>query len=342
VDVDLLVVGGGPVGLATAIEGVRAGLAVALVERRGTPIDKACGEGLMPGARSALERLEVQPSGREFTGIRYVAPGRDAVARFRRGPGLGVRRTTLSAALSARADAVGVKRLDVAAGRPLLRPDGVELGGVAASWLVAADGLHSPLRRALGLHREPSHRTRPRYGLRRHYRVAPWTDLVEVHWSGGAEAYVTPVADDVVGIAVLGPGDGTRFDDWLAEFPELRERVAGAEPASAVRGAGPLRQRARCRVAGRAMLVGDAAGYVDALTGEGLSVGLACARELVRCVVEGRPQDYERAWLRATRRYRLLTGALLYAAQRPALRRSIVPAAERLPWAFERIVDQLG
>ena len=109
-----------------------------------------------------------------------------------------------------------------------------------------------------------------------------------------------------------------------------------------MRGAGPLRQRTRRRVAGRVLLVGDAAGYVDALTGEGLSVGLTCARELVRCVVEGRPQDYERAWLRATRRYRVLTGGLLYAAQRPVLRRTIVPAAERLPWAFGRMVDQLG
>ena len=141
---------------------------------------------------------------------------------------------------------------------------------------------------------------------------------------------------------MLGPGDGTRFDDWLEEFPELRERVAGSRTGVRVRGAGPLRQRARRRVAGRALLVGDAAGYVDALTGEGLSVGLACARELVRCVVEGRPQDYERAWLRATRRYRVLTGGLLFAAQRPPLRRTIVPAAERLPWVFERIVDQLG
>jgi flavin-dependent dehydrogenase len=336
VDVDLLVVGGGPVGLATAIEGVAAGLAVALVERRGTPVDKACGEGLMPAARDALDRLGVGLDGREFTGIRYVAPGRNALARFRNGPGLGVRRTTLSAALSARADAAGVKRVDAVAGPPMLRPDGVELEGITASWLVAADGLHSPLRRALGLHRAPSPRMSPRYGLRRHYRT------VEVHWSGRAEAYVTPVADDLVGVAVLGPGDGTGFDDWLPEFPELRARVAAAEPASTVRGAGPLRQRARRRVTGRVLLVGDAAGYVDALTGEGLSVGLTCARELVRCVVEGRPEDYERTWLRATRRYRILTGALIYAAQRPALRRTIVPAAERLPWAFERIVDQLG
>lgn len=341
-DADLLVVGGGPIGLATAIEGALAGLGVTVLERRSSPVDKACGEGIMPTGRAALARLGVDVPGREFTGIRYCAPGASAVARFRGGVGLGVRRTALSSALAARADVLGVKRLDVAAGAPAVTADGVEVAGIRAAWLAVADGLHSPLRRALGLSREPPAGLPPRYGLRRHYRVEPWTDLVEVHWSRRAEAYVTPISDDLVGVAVLGPGDGTRFDDWLPEFPELQGRLVGVEPATAVRGAGPLRQRVTRRVAGRALLVGDASGYVDALTGEGLSVGLACARELVRCVTEGRPEGYEQAWRRATRRYRVLTGGLLWAAQRPRLRGAIVPAAQRLPGLFERIVDQLG
>jgi flavin-dependent dehydrogenase len=342
VDVDLLVVGGGPVGLATAIEGALAGMSVAVLDRRTGPVDKACGEGLMPSAVDALARLGVVVRGQEFRGIRYRAPGRTATALFAGPPGLGVRRLALSAALAARADALGVKRLDLAATAPVIRAGGVEVGGVSAGWLAVADGLHSPTRRALGLQRPALPRDAPRYGLRRHYRVEPWSDLVEVHWSRHAEAYVTPVAPDVVGVAVLGPGDGTRFDDWLSAFPELRERVRGAEPASAVRGAGPLRQRTSRRVAGRALLVGDAAGYVDALTGEGLSVGLACAHELVRCVGEGRPHEYERAWRRATRRYRVLTGGLLWAAQQPRIRPVIVPAAERLPAVFTTIVRQLG
>jgi flavin-dependent dehydrogenase len=342
VDVDLLVVGGGPVGLATAIEGALAGLSVAVLDRRTGPIDKACGEGLMPSARAALHRLGVDVEGREFRGLRYRAPGRSATALFAGAAGLGVRRLALSAALGARADELGVKRLDLAATAPLMRPGGVDVAGVSASWLAVADGLHSPTRRALGLQRTPSGAGVLRYGLRRHYRIEPWTDLVEVHWSGRAEAYVTPVAADVVGVAVLGPGGGRSFETWLEEFPELRERVRGALPASGVRGAGPLRQRTTRRVVGRALLVGDAAGYVDALTGEGLSVGLACAGELVRCVVAGRPQEYERAWRLATRRYRVLTGGLLWAAQRPKVRRGIVPAAERLPRVFTTIVGQLG
>ena len=338
-DVDLLVVGGGPVGLGTAVEAALAGMTVAVVERRDGPIDKACGEGLMPGGRAALRRLGVEPDGVELRGIRYLSGGHDATAEFSAGPGLGVRRTTLSAALAERADGLGVKRVVGQAGPPVQTRDHVEAAGVRARYLAAADGLHSPVRRGLGLDRTPGGTVR--YGLRRHYRLAPWTDLVEVHWAPDAEAYVTPVGAGTVGVAVLGPG-GAPFDAWLARFPALAVRLADAGPVTPVRGAGPLRRTAARRSHGRVHLVGDAAGYVDALTGEGISVGLACARELVRCLAADRPQDYERAWRRATRRYRVLTGGLLAAAQRPALRRTIVPAAAALPGVFRGIVDRLG
>ena len=345
VDVDLVVLGGGPVGLGTAIEARLAGLAVAVLEPRRPPVDKACGEGLMPSAVAALARLGVRAEGRPFHGIHYLTPGASAVARFGAGPGLGVRRTELSTALWKRALDLGV--LHVPARGSVPRPRGtaggvtVEGGGVtvAARWAVAADGLHSPTRRALGL--DAPVRGPARFGLRRHLRVPAWTDLVEVHWAADAEAYVTPVGPDVVGVAVLGPA-GVPFDTWPERFPRLARRLAGAEPLGSVRGAGPLRQVARRHVVGPVLLVGDAAGYVDALTGEGIAIGLACAREAVRCLVAGRPQDYEAGWRRATRRYRLLTGGLLAVTRLPPVRRAVVPVAARLPWAFRGIVDQLG
>jgi flavin-dependent dehydrogenase len=90
------------------------------------------------------------------------------------------------------------------------------------------------------------------------------------------------------------------------------------------------------------LLVGDAAGYVDALTGEGVAVGLASARAAVGCLVAGRPDDYEGAWRTASRRYRWITGSLLWAAGRPVLRGAIVPAAVRLPRVFGAAVGQLA
>ncbi|MEP6761611.1 MAG: NAD(P)/FAD-dependent oxidoreductase [Sporichthyaceae bacterium] len=336
---DLIVAGGGPIGLATAICARLAGMSVTVVEPRTAPVDKACGEGLMPGAVERLRELGVHPPGRAFHGIRYLSPTRTAEARFRAGPGLGVRRTDLHAALLARADELGVEQVRGRVDDVVQESDQVHAAGLRARWLVAADGLHSPVRRVLGLDR--SIVGAPRFGQRRHFRVPAWTELVEVHWSGSAEAYVTPVADDVVGVAAL-CGQGRRFEDVLTEFPALVDRLSGAVALSELRGAGPLRQDVTARRSGRVLLVGDAAGYVDALTGEGLATGLATAAAAVEALVTGRPQDYEQAWRRATRRYRLLTGALLRASQVQAVRPHIVPAASRLPRVFAGIVELLA
>ena len=101
--IDVLVVGGGPAGLATAISCAQAGLSVTVAEPRTGPIDKACGEGLMPAAVTRLAAIGVRPAGHLLRGIRYLDPGHRADALFRHGPGLGVRRTTLHAGLADRA-----------------------------------------------------------------------------------------------------------------------------------------------------------------------------------------------------------------------------------------------
>jgi flavin-dependent dehydrogenase len=327
------------VGLAAAIAARSAGLSVTVVEPRAVPVDKACGEGLMPTAVQRLARLGVGLDGRPFRGIRYVAGARDASALFRDGAGVGVLRTTLHAAFLARAEQVGVEIVRGRVDEPVQEADRVHAAGLSARWLLAADGLHSPVRRALGLDRPTPGPAR--YGQRRHFRTAPWTDLVEVHWAADAEAYVTPVGDDLVGVAVLGPR-GSAYGDLLGRFPALQERLATASSAGDVRGAGPLRQASTARRKGRVLLVGDAAGYVDALTGEGIATGLATAEAAVAAVASGRPDAYERAWRQATRRYRLLTTALLRASQAPALRPALVPAAQRLPSVFRSAVNLLA
>jgi flavin-dependent dehydrogenase len=170
--------------------------------------------------------------------------------------------------------------------------------------------------------------------------VAPWTDLVEVHWGPAAEAYVTPVGPGLVGVAVLSSMRAP-FARQLAAFPALCDRLPDSGVTS-VRGAGPLLQRTSARVSGRVLLVGDAAGYVDALTGEGIAVAVACAGALVDCVVADDPGAYERRWLAASRRYRAITSSLLWARRRPALAQRIVPLAARLPGVFGAAVQQLA
>ncbi len=335
---DLLVAGGGPAGLGAALYAVRAGLDVAVWEPRGDVIDKACGEGLMPGAVAALRELGIDPSGHPLKGIRYLAGSSVAEADFRAGEGRGVRRTVLHAAMRAAVLEAGVEIVRRPVTSVVQRDRDVLVDGTAVRHLLAADGLHSPTRRLLGLEGRPP-RIR-RYGLRCHVEMPAWTSHVEVHWSAASEAYVTPVAEDLIGIALL-TTVRRPFEEQLQDFPALLSRLDGRGMAS-VRGAGPLRQRSRRRVAGRVLLIGDASGYVDALTGEGVALGLAQARAAVAAVAAEDPARYEAAWRRITWRYRLLTASLLGASRVATVRRRIVPAAAALPPVFQAAVDMLA
>ena len=337
---DLLVVGGGPAGLATAIEARLAGFDTLLIDRRKPPIDVACGEGLMPVGVERLQALGVEIPENErapFYGIRYVRGDSTADARFAAGAGQGIRRSSLHRALVRRAEELGVRvRWGVAARG--LRPDGIDSddGALTAQWTVAADGRSSAVRQWAALDGRPAKRRR--FGVRRHFRTADVPRMVEVHWSERAEAYITPVGPDVIGVAMLSAVTPVRFDTMILEFPDLRERLAGAEVVSRDRGAGPFGQRPRAVVRGTIALVGDASGCLDPITGEGISVALAEAHALVKSLERGRIEDYAAAHRRIMRVPRVLTALLLAAATRPRLRGRIVPALQAQPRVFSRLV----
>src|ERR1700733_451961 len=211
---------------------------------------------------------------------------------------------------------------------------GVTAAGVRAKWLIAADGLHSAVRRTVGISVVAG---RPRrYGVRWHYRVPAWSEFVEVHWSRWGEAYVTPVEPDLVGVAILSQG---RPD--LVWFPGLAHHLHDADRGRA-RGCGPMRQVVSRRVAGRVLLVGDAAGYEDALTGEGVSLAVKQAAAAVKAIADDMPSSYESAWHRVTRDYRLLTRGLVLTTVPKTARRAIVPACALLPGVFEQAVHILA
>jgi flavin-dependent dehydrogenase len=357
---DVAIAGGGPAGLAVAIEAAARGLSALVLERRRGLPDKACGEGVLPAGVAHLVRLGVvdrlgPDDARPFAGIRWVQEDGLAVeGRFARGAtGLGIRRTALVAALADRAREAGAA---VHAGVEVLRyrasPDGVRLdtssGPLAARVLIAADGLASPLRRAAGLDRRAGPRAR-RFGVRRHFAIAPWTDLVEVHWAEGAEAYVTPAGTARVGVAILFAPERTgrvAFDDLLARFPALRERLAGTPALGRDLGAGPLARASRDCTAPGLALVGDAAGYLDAITGEGISLALGAAAalgEALPAAIEAGATraslvPYARALARARLRYVGSTAPVLLLARRPALRRRVFAFLAAHPPLFERLL----
>src|SRR5271167_2685454 len=279
-DCDVLVAGGGPAGLAVAITARMSGLSAIVIERQPSLPDKACGECLMPPAVSALNRLGVldliDPDRRaSIDGIRFKQEGAaSAEARLPSPGGLGVRRTELIAAMMHRARRLGAEiheRTSVRGYR--VQQDQLfaetDAGPVRARFLAAADGLHSRLRAVAGLQATSSGPRR--FGIRQHFRVTPWSRFVEVHLTDGVEAYVTPVGPELVGVAFLWDAASVArqsIDKLLERFPSISARLAGAEVDSRPRGAGPMARTARSRIADRFALVGDAAGYIDAITGE--------------------------------------------------------------------------
>ncbi|MFP5286031.1 MAG: NAD(P)/FAD-dependent oxidoreductase, partial [Thermoanaerobaculia bacterium] len=291
---DLAVVGGGPAGLATAIRARLAGLDATVIERFHPPIDKACGEGLMPDAVARLREIGVEPPGFPFRGIRYVDGDLAAEGTFPQAGGLGVRRVQLHEALVRRAEETGVELLWGVSAQGI-EADGVitDRGKIQARWIAGADGLLSRVRRWAGLEGGPG--PLHRFGVRRHYTLAPWTDLVEVHWGPFCEAYVTPVGADEIGVALLWSDGKSDFDDLLERLPALQERLAGAPVGSRDRGAGPLHQKVLAVHRGNVALVGDASGYLDAITGEGMAVALHHSAALVDALVAGDLSLYGRA-----------------------------------------------
>jgi len=358
----VVVAGGGPAGLAAAIHLARRGLEVALCEQRPGPPDKACGEGLMPGGVRALAGLgileDLDPDDyHPFHQIRLIQEdGSEVAGRLPRPGGLGIRRTALIAALARAAAAAGVKLLwgQRVRGHRLM-PDAVlvetDAETLEAELLVAADGLHSPLRRAAGLDARTSGRRR--FGLRRHFRLPPPGPWVEVHLAPAVEAFVTPVGPGRTGVAFLWDRaritDPVRFETLLGRFPRLAERLATAAADSPPLGAGPLEQASTARVRDRLVLIGDAAGYVDAITGEGMSLTFAAAAALGDVVPGalaagvGRETllPYARICDRNFRRYARATRAVLTVVRRPRLRRAVIHGLSRHPVLLDRLLASL-
>ncbi|HEV3396904.1 MAG TPA: FAD-dependent monooxygenase [Xanthobacteraceae bacterium] len=337
---DVFVIGGGPAGLAAALAARRNGLAVVMADRARPPIDKACGEGVMPDGVAALREMGVElgpEHGLRFRGIRFLDDEHAAEALFPGPPGLGIRRTLLHRLLAEHARSAGVvtawqTRVDA------LDPAGVKVGGrtVRCRWIVGADGYHSRVRRSAGLH--PAWTGPRRLGLRRHFRIQPWTDFVEVYWHKHCQAYVTPVGADEVCIAIVRSGPEARMSDLPTLFPGLAKRLGRAEPIGCERGAISMSTKLTTVTRGRIALLGDASGSVDAVTGEGLALAFRQAAVLGAALAAGDLAAYEAAHRRLGRLPRLMARTLLLMDRSEGLRKRALRALAARPRTFDRLL----
>ncbi len=329
---DVYVVGGGPAGLAAAIAACDRGFSVTVADAAHPPIDKACGEGILPAGVAILRRLGVQVPDDAFRlrGIRFTGGGNSVEAAFEDGGGLALRRTRLHEILAVRAREVGVRLLW---GTRITHLSDLPPSG----WIVGADGQNSRVRLAAGLDGTSSESRR--FGFRRHYRVAPWTDFVEVHWGARCQLYVTPLAHDEVGIALLSRDSHIRLDSALAEFPEIQRRLEGAEVSSSERGAVTTSRRLRRVSRGRTALIGDASGSVDAISGQGLSLAFHQAVELSEAFCAGDLRSYEAAHGRLARRPAFLARLLLSLDRFAMVRRAVLSALAVEPLVFTKLLN---
>jgi len=343
--VDVFIVGGGPAGLATGIAARRQGLSVVVADGAVPPIDKACGEGLMPDGVEALCRLGItipENDAYPFRGIRFVSDGKKAEAQFPRGGAYGIRRTRLHQIMLDRASACGVQMLWHAAVTGL-HPEGALVAGelVRARFVVGADGTHSRVRDWAGLDERPSPSREPRnrrFAFRRHYRVVPWTGFVELHWGRNCQVYVTPVGYEEVGVALISAYQKLRLEDALGEFPELMARLKNAEYTSNERGALTVTRRLRRVYRDRTVLVGDASGGVDAVTGEGLRLAFRQAELLGNCLARGDLSNYQKGHGALLRRPALTARMMLFLAKRGGLRERTMRVFQSSPRSFVRML----
>lgn len=307
------VIGGGPAGLAAAIAIGQSGGQATVIDNAAPPIEKACGEGLMPDSVAALARLGVTVPfdvGFRFRGIRFSDAHSSVAADFPNGFGIGVKRAVLHNLLLERAREVGVdciwgaKQVQLADGQ-------VSIGGCAvhSDFVVCADGQNSLSRRKIGLHQVL--RERRRYAFRRHYRIAPWSPYMELHWGPKCQIYVTPVAHDEICVVSMARSPKVRLDDALAHFPSLRAHLADAGPSSREKGALTISRRLRRVSKDRIALVGDASGSVDAITGEGLCLSFKQALSFASALKSGNLKDYETSHRLLSRRPQMMATLML-------------------------------
>jgi menaquinone-9 beta-reductase len=338
---DVFVIGGGPAGLAAAIAARQRGFRVMVADGGEAPVDKACGEGLLPDGLAALERLGIQiplHESRRFRGIRFLSADLSADALFPDGgSGLAVRRTFLHRVMTQRATQLGADlywRTAVTG----ISAEGVRVGSrvVRARWIVGADGSNSRVRRWVGI--ENRSRPRLRYAFRRHYRAAPWTDYMEVYWGEYCQGYATAVSGDQVCIALASHDPRLRLEEGLRMLPRLKARLRGAEAVSGERGA-LTGNRTLSRVwSGNVALIGDASGTVDAITGEGLGLAFSQAVALARCLGSGDLAFYQAQHRKLSMRPLWMAQLMLALEGRVQLQRRTLQVFERRPGIFRRLV----
>lgn len=372
----VIVIGGGPTGLVAALNLARRQIPVTVLERKDWPVDKVCGEGLMPSGVEILRRLGVLEhlsleSEKElhyfpFKGIRYIDPsGAQAEAEFLSGSGMGIRRLHLSQALlkavqknpfitlCPNTEFVDFEQLDQQVWVKTLDQK-TKLKGRLGPFtiLLGCDGLHSRVRKLSNLNANPPGKQK-RIGSRVHFAMRPWSDKVEVWWEKGIEAYITPNSSDQIEVAFIWDHDQVNPQlrgGPFSFFPELQKKLLSQKRTSNLQSIGPLAQRALKAVNGQVVLLGDALLFLDGITGEGLSMGfaqgelfadlLASSLEKAKKGILSNPfAEFEKQVSKQMQNYLRMTHLALFLTRHPKIRKWSIQLLAIFPTLFQHLLE---
>lgn len=320
---DAVIIGGGPAGLAAAIALRQKGISCLVVEAPIPPIDKGCGEGLMPDALLSLRKLGVEiaeEDGYPFKGIRFVNATYHVDAHFSNGAGIGVRRPRLHHRMSEKAQEAGAM-FAWGSRAKLLNTESLLVNGVKTHfrWLIGADGQASGVRKWAGLEKVKT--LSQRFGFRRHYEIAPWSECVEVHWGSVGQIYITPVAQDCVCVVFITHDSRVNREHFLSHFPEIAHKLKNARIVTQERGAISATRKLKRVANGAIALIGDASGSADSITGEGLAISFRQAIALAASIDQDSLSNY--------RKEHHIIGRLPHAISRLMLTMDHWPAVEK-------------
>lgn len=294
----------------------------------------------MPDGLAALRAVgvELPPHvGFSFSGIKFLSDDKSVKARFPHGTGTGIRRPLLHQILLDEAERVGVEmnwgaRVSAAdEGRVTVNGHSVE-----SKWLIAADGQNSLIRRWARL--DSGKTRRRRFGFRRHYQIAPWSQFVEISWSDRAQLYITPVAPDRICVALITRDKHLRFDEGLQLFPEVTSCLGNAAAVTHEQGALSSTFKLDSVYRGNVALVGEASGSVDAITGDGLSLAFQQAVALAAALRSDDLAHYQREHRRIAKLPRFMAEIMLAMDGRPRFRKRVFHALTAEPRLFERML----
>ena len=367
---DVLIVGAGPAGAIAALVLARSGARVTLLERATFPRDKLCGDTINPGALSILQKLgleQVTADGLPVDGM--VVTGERGVrvtGRYGSGTqGIAIARRVLDARLAVAAAEAGVRFAQgVLVRQPLMDRDRRVIGVEAitasgraerytAPVTIAADGRYSRVARALELTRTPA--SPRRWAVGATFRgVTGLSSLGEMHVRGDRYIGVAPLpGGDANGCVVTADRSILRTRNLLFETMrsdrETASRFARARMVAQPSVLGPLALEASTAGMPGLLLAGDAAGFIDPMTGDGLRFafrgGELAAQQALRVLADG----WEDAHLRLEHARRLEFAAkwrfnrtLRRLAASPAAVRAAEYGAVLSPALLRRVICYAG